>query len=62
MLELKHTERNKDEKDYLLSFSDTVKKINSIQIWYLESRVKYLELRTFLPIKYSCKMCLEIIF
>ena len=36
----------------------TVKKINLIQIWYLEFRIQYLEFRTFLPIKYS----IEIIF
>ena len=29
----------------------TMKKINLIQIWYLESRIQYLEFRTFLPIK-----------
>ena len=31
----------------------TVKKINLIQIWYLESRIQYLEFRTFLLIKFS---------
>ena len=37
-------------------------KINLIQMWYLESRIQYLEFRTFLLIKFSWKMCLELFF
>ena len=44
------------------SKSLTVEKNLLIQIWYLESRIQYFEFRIFLPIKYICKMCLEIIF
>ena len=37
-------------------------KINQIQIWYLEFTKQSTVFRTFYPIKYSCEMCLEMIF
>ena len=40
-------------KGTVQEYTGTVKKINLIQTWYLESRIQYLEFRPFLQIKFS---------